>query len=310
MKYIMYSLCIVASSLLSQFANAQDPILPATNLGLTNITDAFVPAPGAYFMYYTQVYDSRRLTNGSGDKIPTDLQIGSFLNVAQLVYLTKTKVAGGNLGFTTLVPIVKLSADSPSGVAPTVNPGVMGDIIFGAAIQWMDKKFLNKTLYHRTEFSATLPLGSYDKNYEINASSNLYTFSAYHSFTYFLTEQWSISMRNTLNYNTRIRDTEIRPGAFFTSNFSIERTVYKSLRIALVGYLLGQIEEDSYASDHDFYEDQYGIGNTKERVLGIGPGVSYLSPTGLFVEGKVFFETIAENRFEGLPADTARCIQA
>ena len=106
-------------------------------------------------------------------------------------------------------------------------------------------------------------------------------------------------MRNTLNYNTRIRDTEIRPGAFFTSNFSIERTVYKSLRIALVGYLLGQIEEDSYASDHDFYEDQYGIGNTKERVLGIGPGVSYLSPTGLFVEGKVFFETIAENRFEG-----------
>jgi hypothetical protein len=75
--------------------------------------------------------------------------------------------------------------------------------------------------------------------------------------------------------------------------------VYKCLRIALVGYLLGQIEEDSYASDHDFYEDQFGIGNTRERVLGIGPGVSYLSPAGLFIEGKVFFETLTENRFEG-----------
>ena len=297
-RYCLLVTCTFVFWFPSCLTFAQDPVLPSTNLGLANILDGYVPGPGLYFMNYTQVYESRRLKDGFGEKVSTDLEVGSLLNLAQLVYLTKIKVAGGNLGIITLVPIVKISATSSSGT-PNVNPGVLGDIVFATAIQWLDKKFLGKAVSHRAEVGVALPVGSFDSDYAINASANLYTISAYHSFSYFLSKNWITSMRNTFNYNTKIRNTEIRPGSFYTCNYSIGRTLIKSLRLELVGYFLLQLEEDSYANDHHFYKDTYGIQNTKERVLGIGPGIAYVSPTRFFLEAKVFFETNAENRFEG-----------
>lgn len=297
-RYCLLMTCAFILLLPSCLTFAQDPVLPSTNLGLTNIMDGYVPGPGWYFMNYTQVYESRRLKDGSGEKVSTDLEVGSLLNLTQLVYLSKIKVAGGNLGFITLVPIVKISATSSSDV-PNVNPNVLGDVVFATAIQWLDKKFLNKPISHRAEVGVTIPVGSFDSEYAINASANLYTISAYHSFSYLLSKNWSTSMRNTLNYNTKIRNTEIRPGSFYTCNYSIGRTLFKSLRLELVGYYLLQLEEDSYANDHRFYKNTYGIQNTKEQVLGIGPGIAYITPTRFFLEAKVFFETNAENRFEG-----------
>ena len=106
-------------------------------------------------------------------------------------------------------------------------------------------------------------------------------------------------MRNTFNYNTKVKDTKSRPGSFYTCNYSIGRSIIKNFRLEFVGYLLFQLEEDSYGGDHQFYKDTYGIENTKEQVIGIGPGIVYVTPTRFFLEAKVFFETNAENRFQG-----------
>jgi hypothetical protein len=83
---------------------------------------------------------------------------------------------------------------------------------------------------------------------------------------------------------------------FYNLNYSLERTIYKALRIEIAGYFLEQLEEDSFSGNHDYYNEQFGISNTKERMLAIGPGISYVTPTGLFIEAKVFFETFEGTR--------------
>jgi len=66
-----------------------------------------------------------------------------------------------------------------------------------------------------------------------------------------------------------------------------------------VAYYLQQINEDSYGGDHHYYRDHFGISDTKERVLALGPGLAYFTAHGVLFETKVFFETDAQNRFSG-----------
>jgi len=47
----------------------------------------------------------------------------------QLIYLSSVRVMNGNLGFTVLIPLVQINASNFSEPSPTVNPGVLGDII-------------------------------------------------------------------------------------------------------------------------------------------------------------------------------------
>ncbi|AYB32067.1 SphA family protein [Chryseolinea soli] len=277
----------------------QDPGLPATNLGLTNMLDAVPPGPGLFYMNHMQVYKTTSMRDARGSTLLTDLKVNSLLVMHQLAFISKTKVLGGNLGFTALLPIVKISATNSTGSVPSVNPGVFGDFIMGPVIQWFDKKLLNKALFHRAEIDFVFPTGSYSSNDAINPSAHLFTISAHYTFTYFLTKKFSVSARNHINYNTKILDSEIRPGIFASMNYSIEHTIYKALRAEIAGYYLKQLTQDSFKGDSRYYQTTYGITDTREQVFAYGLGLNYITPTGLFMEAKVFFETAAKNRSEG-----------
>jgi hypothetical protein len=291
---------IVIVFLLPVVTKAQDPVLPPANLGLTNMNDGFVPGPGLYFFNYVQVYKSRSLRDGEGNKLPTSLRLKSFGSVFQVAWLTRISVAGGNLGFTALLPVVKISTEDPGGIPPTVNTGALGDLTVGPAIQWLNRKMFDKPLFHRLELTTTFPTGSYDKRFIINTSSHLYTFTLNHALTWYFANKWSVSTRNHISYNTRTLGSSARPGIFYNVNYSLEKVIAKNLNVEAVGYYLRQIEQDSFAGDHSYYQDRFGVKDTREEVLAIGPGVSWLAPAGLFMEGKVLFETGAKNRFRGI----------
>ncbi|KQS41781.1 hypothetical protein ASG14_04850 [Pedobacter sp. Leaf194] len=121
----------------------------------------------------------------------------------------------------------------------------------------------------------------------------------YHALTIFLNNKISISTRNQFNYNTHIIGQSDKPGAYYNGNYSIDYALTKGLKIEAVGYFLTQLNQDSHSGNTQYYADQYGIGNTRERVLGIGPGLAYFTPIGALIEAKMFFETGARNRFEG-----------
>ena len=285
--------------LLIQRAQAQDPVLPPVNLGTSNMLDGFSPGAGLYYINYTQVYQTKSIQDGTGNIVDTDLEINSLLSLHQIIYQTDIGLLGGALGFTVLLPIVKISADNTSGM-PSVNSDLLGDLVTGAAIQWNDKKIFGKTIFHRAEINAVFPTGSYSSKYNINPSSHAYNFAFYHSLTLFITKEFSMSFRNQFNYNSKIIDSGVKPGTSYNLNYAIEYTLYKTLRAEIAGYYLKQLSEDSYNGNHQYYQDNFNIKTTKEQVFAIGPGMSYLTRGGLFMEGKVFFEMSAENRTQGI----------
>lgn len=277
---------------------AQDPALPATNLGLANIQDACSPGPGLYYIHYLQVYNPSGVNDAAGRPLQRT-KVSSLLSMHQFIYELPVQVARGDLGFSLLIPVVKLSA----GKGPDqlrVNPGVLGGFIFGPFIQWSDKRLGTLPFAHRAELDVAVPAGAYSTDYDVNPSAHFFTFTAYHAFTLSPVKGLSLSARNMLNYNLPKPGTGIRSGLFYNINFSAEQTVYKSLRLALTGYYLKQLVQDSRNGDTHFFQDNFGISDTREQVLGLGPGLSFALKSGLAAELKVFFETAGRNRTEGI----------
>jgi hypothetical protein len=286
-------------SAVSCYVYAQAPALPPTNLGLANVYDGVAGKPGFLYQGYAQLYQTDRIYNANGDNTHSSLKVNSLLSLHQLIYLTPVKVLGGNLGFTVLAPIVKITATNISGAAPPVNPNASGDLVQGTAVQWNDRKLFGKSFWHRVEVDVNIPVGSYDSSYAINASSHLWALSAYHAFTLFLHKNVSFSARNQLNYEFHIIGKPDKPGAFYNGNYSIDVSPLKSLKLEAAAYYLTQIVEDSYDGNHNYYQSRYQLSTTKQRVLGFGPGLAYFLPGGILFEGKVFFEAAAKNTTQG-----------
>lgn len=299
-RILRFGLLFILFITTGKFAYAQDPVLPPTNLGIANMYDGIAGKPGFVYVNYMQAYETHQLNNAVGKDSGSDLKINSLLSMHQFIYLTPVKLLGGNLGFTVLIPVVKITATSKSGEAPSFNPSMLGDIVQGTAIQWSDKKLFGKPFSHRAELDVSFPVGSYSKEYAINPSAHLFTIGAYHAFTLTINEKLSISARNQLNYNTHLIGKQDKPGAFYNGNYSVEFALIKNLHIEAAAYYLGQLNQDSYDGNHNYYTNQYGMDTTKQRVLGFGPGLVYLGRAGLLIEGKVFFETLAKNTTQGI----------
>jgi hypothetical protein len=278
---------------------AQDPTLPPTNLGLANVFDGIAGKPGFVYQGYAQVFQTQKITGDESQDLHSGLKVNSLLQMNQFIYLSPVKVIGGNLGFTVLIPVVQINASNTSGPTPSVNPGVLGDIVQGTAIQWSNKKLFGKPFSHRVEFDVNLPTGSYNANYNINASTHAYAFGIYHAFTLLLSDQISISSRNQFNYNDHFIGQKDKAGAYYNGNYSIDYAIHPNLRIEAASYFLTQINQDSYNGNSNYYLQQYGIANTKERVFGYGPGLAYFTRGGTLLEVKTFFEAWARNRAEG-----------
>jgi hypothetical protein len=282
---------------------AQDPKLPATNLGLVNMQDGNPPGTGMVFQQINQVYLAGRTYGDQGQIIDSNQKITTLLSMQQFIHITNIRFLSGNLGYTVLLPLVKITNVSQDGTnSLTSNPSPIGDLTIGTLVQWFDKHIGNMKLAHRIEFDATLPVGAYNSNYLINTSSHFYTFSLHHAFTIFPTDNFSISMRNHIHYNTKEIDSHAKAGMFYHNNYSLEYSLNKAFRIEATGYYLQQLQQDSYNGNKNYYKENYGIADTKERVFAYGVGVGYLTPSGTFLELKGVKETGVQNRTGGFRA--------
>ena len=105
-----------------------------------------------------------------------------------------------------------------------------------------------------------------------------------------------------LTYNFDQIGTDEKAGAFYNANYSFEYEVLPRFRAEIAGYYLKQFAQDSKGGNSFFYQDTYGLTDTRERVLAVGPGLGYVTPTGLFIEVKNMWETSVQNRTQGYRA--------
>ena len=302
MRYATYILPLTCF-LFSNHLMAQDPKLPATNLGLVNMQDGNPPGTGMVFQEVFQTYNAGKAYNADGKLSSNNDDFSTLLAMQQLIHITNVHFLGGNLGYTVLLPVVKISNLSSRGSNNvSVNPTPIGDLTLGPMVQWFDRRIGNMKLAHRLELDMTIPTGAFNRKYVINPGSNFYTFSLHHAFTIFPAERFSISMRNHLHYNTKERHGKAKVGMFYHNNYSLEFALNRTFRVEATGYYLQQIQQDSYNDDHSYYQTNFAISDTRERVLAYGIGIGYLTPKGTFLELKAVKEAAVVNRTSGLRA--------
>jgi hypothetical protein len=282
---------------------AQAYDLPAVNLGFTSFMDGGPPAgPGFYFTEYIQYWTSDKFTDQDGDRLLPDAaneDLEAWISLTQFIYQSdKELFAGGKMGLDVIVPVVSLdlSYDFNPGF-PEDNGTGLGDILIGPYLQWdpvMGPK--GPRFMHRVEFQFILPTGKYDEDKQLNPGSNFYSFNPYWAGTLFITPRWTASTRIHYLWNAKNEDVagadDSQAGQAYHLNFATAYEVIpQKLRVGINGYYLKQIT--------DFEVDGNDVENSREQVLGIGPGLLWHINKDAHLFFNTYWESMAENRPEG-----------
>jgi len=284
--------------------------LPSVNLGFTSFLDGGPPAgAGIYFAQYLQNYNADTLTAHDGNRaLPpvADESLNAWIGLTQFLYQSnKVLIAGGKWGVDLIVPVVGLDIDygSDNPAFPQDNGGGVGDLLVGPYLQWDPVMGKNGPLFmHRIELQMIFPTGEYDENRELNAGSNFFSFNPYWAATLFITPKLTASTRIHYLWNGENSDPgrgysalgadDTQAGQAFHANFAMEYEVIpQQLRVGINGYYLKQIT--------DTQMDGEDVPETREAVLGIGPGIVYHFSQNDHLFFNTYFESSAENRSEG-----------
>ncbi|MFO1429304.1 MAG: transporter [Candidatus Competibacteraceae bacterium] len=283
-------------------AHAYD-LPPGINLGLTSFLDGGPPAgPGFYFTQYLQYYTADKFMDKNGDRIPfPNPRLDVWAAASQFIYQSdQPLLLDGKWGMNLIVPVIHLDVDyGDSGPFPQDNGGGLGDITVGPFLQWDPIMGAEGPLFmHRIELQFLLPTGKYDNNHELNPGSNFFSFNPYWAATVFFTPKLTSSIRlhylwNAENHNPP-RSTgadDIQAGQAIHANFTLAYQILPQLRVGLNGYYLRQITDTQI--------DGSEVGGTRERVLGLGPGMLYHISKDDHLFFNTYFESQVENRTQG-----------
>ncbi|HEY5704758.1 MAG TPA: transporter [Terrimicrobiaceae bacterium] len=280
--------------------------LPGVNLGATSFLDGMPPpgGPGVYLEEYFQYYYSTRLLNGDGNQIALPTSRGTFetprvqnwIWLNQVFYQSNQQILpwGGRWGLSLTLPVVAIDISPDDFIGFQAKTFSLGDLFFGPFIQWDPIIGKHGPIFaHRLELDAVFPTGSYDSLKQVNAASNLYSFNPYWAGTLFLHPRWNVSWRLHYLWNSRNPDTDVQPGQAIHLNFATSFEIIQSrMHLGANGYWLQQITDSNI--------DGVDIPNSREGVIGIGPGALYAFSRKDVVFFNTYWEVRARNRTEGV----------
>ncbi|MCW2271690.1 hypothetical protein D3C77_22870 [compost metagenome] len=276
-------------------AQADSVSLPPMPLGNTSFLDG-ISLPGTLFELPVQYNRSNQAVDADGHSVPGRQRVRTATVLPHLAYISEHRIAGAYYGAEILLPLVHLDLDIDNG--PQGTRTRQGDLVVSPLLlQWDPVTLFGRPFWQRLNFVFTLPTGDYDKNAQINTGSNVWTFSPHYAFTWLASERLEFSGRLHYAWNSRndspaerLQADDIQPGQAVHSNFAASYAVDDHWRVGLAGYHLKQISADRI----DGHRQQ----DSKEQVVGIGPGVRY-SSGGHSVFVNYYSESGARNRAEG-----------
>jgi len=272
--------------------------LPAVNLGFTNILDGgpVRPKPGFYIYEYFQYYYSNKFLDSTGhllDGVPSPTY-NSYAIVNQFIYQTKENVLLKAKGGIDLVLPIVLSSTISKNILNITNSGAgFGDFDLGIYLQWDTIYRKGRPFFaNRLNFNASFPTGQFLSNKSINPGAGFFWIDPYWAATFYFTEKASVSWRLHYLWCAKNPTNQVSPGTAIHCNFSFEYEVINNFYLALVGYVLQQLNNTK--------KDNVVVPNSKERVLGIGPGALYMNSEDLMFFGYLYFEMDVRNRPQGI----------
>jgi hypothetical protein len=254
--------------------------------GVEGIKAASLPPPGWYVRGYNVAYFASTLNNGSGDRTgPPNFQAFTYANVSRVIWITDTKILGGNIGVDALVPLVYQNVRAGGYSSGTFG---VGDLFAESTLSWHIKQF---------DFSAGLgiwmPTGESGVPPTTRAGLGYWTPMLTAGATWYANAEktWALSALCRYEFNTEQRDTQVTPGEAFTLEWGASKTIYKVVDVGAVGYYQQKVTGDS---------GPVGLVAPRDRVGAVGPEVNVAFPKPmLFVSFRYVYEFLAENRAQG-----------
>lgn len=278
------------------------------NLGGTSFYDGFAGLPGFSFQQYLKFTSASSIRNNSGKEIKDfdnpKINVTSLIN--QLSYYSPNTIgAGAHLGWNIIVPIVSLDGDFGSnGPQLKDNATGVGDVTTGPLVQFdpIVDEHGRPIFVQRLALDVLLPVGKYDEHKDLNQGSNFYSINPYWAATWMPAPRWEVSWRLHYLQNFKnkdpasssvqlfegqpVRDTQAGKAAWI--NFTASYEVIPNVSVGLNGYYFKQISDDEV--------NGHRLADSREKVLGIGPGVFWKVGDGDGVWFNTYRETEVENR--------------
>nr|WP_141661966.1 transporter [Burkholderia ambifaria] len=299
----------LAAASLPSIAGAVTPTVSQTqsiDLGGTTFYDGFGGDGLTYIGYLRQTFGNA-IKDGNGSNVPVfkSPKVDATIFINQFVYqFASPTFLGAHPGLDLLIPVVGFhSSFGQDGASLAQNGAGLGDITVGTFLQF-DPLIVDghPVWVNRVEFAALLPTGRYDATKDINSGSHYYSLNPSWASTFLFAPKWELSWRLNYIYNFKNSNpsgsapldlngatvTSTKAGHAAWLNFALSYAVSPRWEVGVNGYYLKQLSNDSIN----------GISqpNTKEQVLGIGPGVLFKPTKSTFLFASLYTEAAVENR--------------
>ncbi len=216
-------------------------------LGFHSFDAGTIPAPGVY------VSDAVASYNASIDKLrvpgaPSDakVSINLFENYTNLLYVPKTEVLGGHVGFSIATPAGYIIAGATPLDLTKASPahtegGGLADMIYQAQIGWEIGDFT-----HRAHLLIVAPTGRYELGFRPILGLNRPSFDLGWAFTW-LDKDTGIQFNGGIGYMTSIENsaTQYQTGDEFHVEWAIGKKFDSGLLIGIAGYNYRQVTGNS-----------------------------------------------------------------
>ncbi len=270
--------------------------LPPLHFGYVSFLNAVPLGPG-YGWYFAQryvSYDTQMFTNSHGGRLGgvSSPSYNPQLSITELTYLARnTSLLNAHLGITVFAPVLLApNLQTPNKLGLRANQGGVCNPTISPFLFWGPLMLHGRPFwYNRVEFDNTIPIGKYSKNYQINPGVPFYNLASYWASTMLLTPKWELSSRFYYIWSAENPDTHIQAGQAVLENFATSYLIQPHLRLGIAGYYLKQLRNSKGNP----------APNSKEQVLGIGPGVGVpLTPSNVLIFN-YYTESHVENRTKG-----------
>jgi len=272
--------------------------LPGVNLGFSNILDGgpVRPNPGIYWQQYLQYYTTQRFLNSEGKPLlglPSP-RFRALTTVTQFIYqFNHVGFLRGMPGVALSLPTTLVSKIDKNNLGIASSGSGFGNLGCGIYAQWPAIMHNGRPLFiHRLEFDFSVPLGKNKlPEKQINPSSTFFCCGPYWAATLFLSHRWNLSWRLNYLWNAKSEKIDFRAGDAMYLNYSLAYEIYPHLFFGAVGYALGQL--------HNNKLNGRTVPNSKERVVGAGPGFAYFYSPDIVIFSYLYLEGAVRNRTQG-----------
>lgn len=255
------------------------------NGGVENFLVGAAPPPGFYVLSYGNVYRADTLKDGRGNDVPLpEFKVSANALATRFVWSTPTSVAGGNVVWHAIVPLVDLKVQVP-GLSQ--KKAGIGDITFGPGLAFHHSPKLHSVV----ALDLVAPTGGYNRSDLTNIGRNYWSVQPLYTVSYIDPTGFNGDFKLTGNFNQRNKDTDYKSGSELYLDYSAGWGLGNGWVLGVGGYAMRQLSNDTQAG--------VSLPDSKGEAFAIGPSVKYDNGKGWFITAKLQREMSVKNRPQG-----------